>query len=77
MVKNTVAVGVAVMQRFLRIQRKDDKEFLVNLDLITGVQISRDGQELKIKVAFVGGDKETLHNDEGQKLLDALAGQVI
>jgi len=25
------------MQRFLRILRKDNKEFLINLDLITGV----------------------------------------
>jgi hypothetical protein len=67
----------AAMQRFLRILRKDDKEFLVNLDLITGVSVSHDGKDLRVKIAFVGGDKETLHNEEGQKLLDAIAGQVI
>jgi hypothetical protein len=65
------------MQPFLRILRKDDKEFLVNLDLITGVFVNHDGKDLRVKIAFVGGDKETLHNEEGQKLLDALAGQVI
>ena len=65
------------MQRFLRILRKDDKEFLINLDLITGVFINREGKELKVKVAFVGGDKEKLHDEDAQLLLDAIASQVV
>jgi len=65
------------MQRFLRILRKDNKEFLINLDLITGVFINREDKELKVKVAFVGGDKETLHNEDAQLLLGAIASQVV